>query len=124
MFRVDQPAIAGVEETLTSAEWVGDVRAQAGSIVKRADIPAATVLIGSGSVYRMIPCDEATAMKAIRSAQHRPLMLVKLVETVAALGAGTDLGQVEFADEEDDLDDDEDREDDSVPLPLNARRKA
>jgi hypothetical protein len=35
--------------------------------------------VGSGSIYRIIPCDEATAMSAIRSSQRRPLSMVSLV---------------------------------------------
>lgn len=80
MFRIDQPAVPGVEETLTRPEWCGDTYAHPGSVVKRGDIEAATVLVGAGSIYRLIPCDEAAAMKAIRSSVRPPLMLVKLAE--------------------------------------------
>jgi hypothetical protein len=100
MFRVDQPAVDGTEETLARPEWVGEVYAQPGSIVKRADIPACTVLIGSGSIYRIIPCDEPAAMKAIRSSQFRPLMTVKLIESRPQLPAQID-------DERPHIDDDE-----------------
>jgi hypothetical protein len=79
LFRIDQPAIAGGEDTLATGEWVGDVFAGAGSVVQRTAIEAASVLVGSGSIYRIVPCDEATAMAAIRANQRRPLMLVKLV---------------------------------------------
>jgi|SRR5882724_5292506 len=80
MFRIDQPAIPGTEETLAAPEWVGEVIAPVGSVVKRADIEAFTVLVGSGSIYRIIPCDEAAAAKAIRTSQRRPLILVRLPE--------------------------------------------
>jgi len=80
LFRIDQPAIDEVEETLNRAEWVGDVYAQPGSVVKRPAIEAASVLVGSGSIYRIIPCDEATAVAAIRSSQRRPLVPVRLAE--------------------------------------------
>lgn len=81
MFRVDRPRIAGCEETLTRAEWIGDVYAQPGSVVKRADIEPASVLIGSGSIYRITPLDQATAMLAIQTSQRRALIPVRLVET-------------------------------------------
>lgn len=100
MFRVDQPAVGGTEETLEHSEWVGDTRAPAGSVVKRGDIPAASVLIGAGSIYRIIPCDEAAAMNAIRLSVHRPLILVKLGE-LKALPSGVD---TEDDDEIDELD--------------------
>lgn len=80
MFRIDQPAIPGVEETIERPEWVGETYAGPGSVVKREDIEPATVLVGSGSIYRIIPCDEAAALKAIRASQRRPLMVVRLVE--------------------------------------------
>jgi hypothetical protein len=96
LFRVDQPEVKGEEEVLKRPEWVGDDYCAPGSIVKRQDIPAATVLIGAGSVYRIIPCDEAAAMKAIRSSESRPLILVKLVEpdaAVAKISAGSGFGR-------------------------------
>ena len=80
LFRIDRPEIPESEETLTQTEWAGDVRAGAGSIVKRAAIPAATVLVGAGSIYRIIPCTEEAALAAIRQSESRPLFLVKLAE--------------------------------------------
>jgi len=80
LFRIDQPSIAASEETLTRSEWVGDVFAGPGSVVQRNAIDAASVLVGSGSIYRIIPCDEATAMASIRSGQRRPLHVVSLVQ--------------------------------------------
>lgn len=81
MFRIDQPAVAGSEDTLQRPEWVGDTYAPSGSVVKRGDIEAASVLVGAGSIYRIIPCDEAAAQKAIRDSVRPPLMLVKLAES-------------------------------------------
>lgn len=103
MFRVDQPTIPGGEDTLLRPEWVGDTYAPTGSVVKREDIPAATVLVGSGSIYRIIPCDEAAATKAIRSSIRPPLILVKLA----------DAKQITAGDiaEEQDPDEDGERED-------------
>lgn len=98
LFRIDQPAIPQSEETISRAEWVGDVFAGAGSVVQRPAIEAASVLVGSGSIYRIIPCDEATAMTAIRSSQRRPLHVVSLM-----------LAAPEQDDEPDDEPDDEDR---------------
>lgn len=80
LFRVDQPHIPGTEETLTRAEWIGEVYAQPGSVVKREDIQAASVLVGPGSIYRITPLSEEAAMLAIRSSQRRPLIPVRLVE--------------------------------------------
>jgi len=100
LFRVDQPAVPGVEEALERSEWVGDMRAPAGSVIKRADIPAATVLIGAGSIYRIIPCDEAAALAAIKASVQRPLIIVKLAEAKALTNGSCD---EEEEDDEDDL---------------------
>lgn len=80
LFRIDQPEVPEAEEVLTVADWVGEQRCPIGTVVKRPKIEAHTVLVGSGSIYRIIPCSEAAAMKAIRENQRRPLMLVRLPE--------------------------------------------
>ncbi len=80
MFRIDQPPIQGGEETLERPEYVENVYAPAGSVVKRQDLAGASVLVGAASIYRIIPCDEAAALKAIRSSIRAPLMIVKLAE--------------------------------------------
>lgn len=89
LFRIDRPEIPEVEEPLATSGWVGEQRCPAGTVVKRGKIEAATVLVGSGSIYRIIPCTEEVALKAIRDSERRPLMLVKLPELpqIAAPGA-------------------------------------
>lgn len=83
MFRVDQPAVPGVEETLERPEWSEAGYVPAGSVVRRGEIQPATVLVGAASIYRIIPCDEAAAMKAIRSTVRPPLIIVKLSGPIA-----------------------------------------
>ena len=80
LFRIDQPRVPETEETLTRAEWIGEIYAQPGSVVKRPAIEAVTVLVGSSSIYRIIPCDEGVALRAIRESQRRPLIPVKLID--------------------------------------------
>jgi hypothetical protein len=80
LFRVDRPELPSEDDTLTETSWIGNTRCSAGSVIRRAAIPAATVLVGAASIYRIIPCDEATAMRAIRSNTNRPLFIVKLAE--------------------------------------------
>ena len=79
LFRIDQPFVPGGEEILKRADWVGLVFAGVGTVVQRQPIEALSVLVGSGSIYRIIPCDEATAMSAIGSSQRRPLSIISLV---------------------------------------------
>jgi len=79
LFRIDQPRMEATKETLQSARWIGDVYAGIGSEVENPEIEPSSVLVGSGSIYRIIPIDEATARIAIRGDQRRPLMVVSLV---------------------------------------------
>lgn len=90
LFRIDSPALEECDEELTSSEYVEDKYCRPGSVIRRAAVPAASVLVGSGSIYRIIPCDEATAMKAIRLGTRRPLAIVKLVEPARIAAASTD----------------------------------
>lgn len=85
MFRIDQPAIPGEEErTLTEREYVpGSGYVPVGTVVKQNGIEGVTVLVGSGSIYRMIPCTKEVALKAIRESQRAPLVVVRLPESVA-----------------------------------------
>ena len=100
LFRIDSPPIpADPEYTLTQSEWTDAGILPAGSIVKRSAIEGVTVLVGAGSIYRIIPCTESVAIKAIRDSTRRPLMLVKLPDTVA----------LEAPREPEDDDDNEDR---------------
>lgn len=78
LFRIDQPEISESEETLTRSEWIGNTTLPAGTVVKRGPIEAVSVLVGAGSIYRIIPCTEEVARRAIIENQRRPLIAVKL----------------------------------------------
>lgn len=78
LFRIDQPEIPESEESLTESEWIGNTMLPAGTLVKRGPIEAVSVLVGAGSIYRIIPCTEEVARKSIVSNQRRPLLAVKL----------------------------------------------
>src|SRR5579864_8633498 len=78
LFRIDQPEIPEAEETLTESQWIGNTTLPAGTVVKRGAIEAVSVLVGAGSIYRIIPCTKEVAEKAIRENQRRPLIAVKL----------------------------------------------
>lgn len=78
LFRIDQPEIPELEETLTESQWIGNATLPAGTVVQRAKIEAVSVLVGAGSIYRIIPCTEEVARKAIQENQRRPLIAVKL----------------------------------------------
>lgn len=78
MFRVDQPEIAEREYTLTSPEYVEGRYQPAGSVVKRPTKPGCTVLIGAGSIYRMLPCTQEAAILAIETTHRAELMLISV----------------------------------------------
>jgi hypothetical protein len=78
LFRIDQPEIPETEEILTESTWIGNTTLPAGTVVKRAKIEGASPLVGASSIYRIIPCTEEVARKAIQENQRRPLIAVKL----------------------------------------------
>lgn len=78
LFRIDQPEIPEAEELLSEDQWIGNATLPAGTVVQRGRIEAVSVLVGAGSIYRIIPCTKEVAEKAIRENQRRPLIAVKL----------------------------------------------
>lgn len=72
MFRIDQPELPECEETLRRGEYSDDGYVPAGAVVKRSKTEAASVLVGSGSIYRITPCTEEAALVAIRSEGPAP----------------------------------------------------
>ena len=107
LFRIDTPELPEREYELERPEWCGQVYAPAGTKVQRPAEPGVSVLIGAGSIYRIIPCTEEAARKAIESNRRAELKLVALPpgKTLAA-AAAVDL-------EDDDQDDDDPYEDDT-----------
>lgn len=78
LFRIDQPEIPEAEELLSEDQWIGNATLPAGTVVQRGRIEAVSVLVGAGSIYRIIPCTKEVAEKVIRENQRRPLIAVKL----------------------------------------------
>lgn len=87
LFRIDQPQLAEREYVLTEPAYVDGKWTLAGAKVKRAGAEGCTVLIGAGSIYRMVPCSEDAAMRAIEQTQRAELKLVELPPQMA-LAAG------------------------------------
>ncbi len=83
MFRIDTPGLPEREYTLTEPAYVGGRWTQAGAVVKRDAWPDCSVMVGAGSIYRIMPCDEAAAMKAIEGSQRAELKLISLPEGMA-----------------------------------------
>jgi len=89
LFRVDQPGAPERDYVLERPEMTQNgTYAPAGSAVKRLARDPVTVLIGAGSIYRMIPCTEEAALLAIEREQRAPLMLVSLPGQLPAPNTG------------------------------------
>lgn len=84
MFRIDTPDLPAREYVLEDPEYAAvngfQMWAPKGTKVLRPATPGVTVLVGAGSIYRIVPCTEAAAMKAIESGGRKPLKLVELPE--------------------------------------------
>ena len=118
LFRIDQPQLPEREYVLQEPAYVEGKWTLAGAKVKRASSEGCTVLIGSGSIYRIVPCTEDAAMRAIEREVRSELKLVELPPQLA-LGAGVPLGSHDGdSEDDDDFDpgDDGDPEDDSLPV--------
>ena len=80
MFRVDTPELPEREYTLTAPAYVSGSWTPSGATVKREAVRGCSVLVGAGSIYRILPCDEAAAISAIEESQRAELKLISLPE--------------------------------------------
>lgn len=78
LFRVDRPELPEEELTLEKPGYFDGRVYPAGTKITNGKIEKVSVLIGAGSIYRIIPCTEAVALKAIRESESRPLLRVEL----------------------------------------------
>ena len=65
LFRVDTPELPEREWVLEKPEWGDSGMIPAGTKVKRPGSPGVSVLIGAGSIYRIVPCSEAAALRVL-----------------------------------------------------------
>jgi hypothetical protein len=103
LFRIDTPELPNREWTLLAPSYVGGDWVPAGAVVQRPARPGSSVLVGAGSIYRICPCTEEAALKAIDATERTELKLISL-PNAAALPAPDN----EADDEEDPADDEED----------------
>ena len=80
MFRIDTPELPNREYTLLSPQYVGSQWCPTGSVVQREAQPGSSVLVGAGSIYRICPCTEEAALKAIDGTVRAELKLIKVPE--------------------------------------------
>ena len=109
LFRIDTPDLPEREYELVRPEWCGETYCPAGTKVKRPAEPGVTVLVGASSIYRIVPCTEEAARKAIESSRRAELKLVALPLDKAIAAASDDF---------DTDDEDEDPYEENPPLPV------
>lgn len=83
MFRIDTPGLPSREYELPEPAYVDGRWTPKGAKVKREAWPDCSVMVGAASIYRIMPCDEAAALKAIESSQRPELKLISLPEGMA-----------------------------------------
>ena len=105
LFRVDVPELAERERETKRPGYMGAQYLPAGAVVKESAVQGYTKLVGAGSIYCITPCTEEAALEAVEGMQSRPLMLVRLPDTVA-LPAPEEGEEAEEAEEDDDDDND------------------
>ena len=105
LFRVDAPEIPEREYTLTRPEYArtdsGHRTLPAGSVVKRAAIPARTRLVSPAALYALNPCTEETARQAIEDSVPRALIVLHIPAPPALPGADVSDSEDEFIEDED-----------------------
>lgn len=100
MFRIDCPQLPEREYVLESPEYLDGTWTPAGATVQRAAREGHSVLVGAGSIYRIIPCTEAAAMKAIEGNGRSELKLISLPPEKAIATPSEDDNDSFYQDEE------------------------
>lgn len=77
MFRIDTPEFPEREFILEEPAYVDGRWTSKGAKVLRPAMPGCSVLVGAGSIYRIVPCSEAAALKAIETGQRPELKLIE-----------------------------------------------
>jgi len=88
LFRVDQPELPEREYTLTRPQWIGDTHCPAGTVVQREAMPGKTSFVGPSSIFRLTPCTEETARKAIEAMLPSPIKVLSIPDNQKLVTAG------------------------------------
>ena len=101
MFRIDTPNLpASPEIELPHAGWLDGVFCGPGTKYNRAEIPGRTCFVGVTTIFRMTPCDEATARAALERRIERPIKILSLVDPPKQLAGRYDDAIDEHDDDE------------------------
>jgi len=105
LFRVDTPELPEREWVLEKPEWGERGMIPAGTKVKREGSPGVSVLIGAGSIYRIVPCSEAAALRAIENERRAGLRPVEVPGGLALAAVADAEDDSENNDEQDEYED-------------------
>lgn len=78
MFRIDQPEFPPRQYVLDKPAFADGKWTPAGATVERPAILGCSVMVGAGSIYRIVPCTEEAARRAIESEMRSELKLIEL----------------------------------------------
>lgn len=87
MFRIDQPEFPARQYTLEEPQYVDGKWTLQGAKVERAATLGCSVMVGAGSIYRIIPCTEEAALRAIEREQRAELKLIEPPPALALAAA-------------------------------------
>jgi hypothetical protein len=87
LFQIDVPGVEEHDETLLQPEYVGEDWCPRGTVVKRPEIKGRTSMVGPSTIYRLTPCSEEVAKKALESRRPRAMAVVSFPPNGAALPA-------------------------------------
>ena len=76
LFQIDVPGVEEHDETLIEPEYIGEGWCPRGTVVKRPAIDGRTSMVGPSTIYRLTPCTEAVAKKALESRRQRAMAVV------------------------------------------------
>lgn len=95
LFRIDQPEFPEREYVLERPQWVNETHCPIGTKVKRESLPGKTAYVGPSAIFRLTPCTEETAKRAIERMIPAPIKILHIPENAKLVTAS------EVADEQD-----------------------
>lgn len=116
LFRIDTPELPARDYVLEEPAYVKlsggeSCYMRRGAKVQREASQGVSVLVGAGSIYRICPCTEAAALKAIEASVRGELKLIEPPPD-RALTAGADVAEdIDGPDDAGDGDDEDDEDD-------------
>jgi hypothetical protein len=78
LFQVDTPELPEREFTLETPQYVDGKWTPSGSKVQKKRRPASSQMLGPGSIYRLTPCSEEVALKAIDRMSGREIVVLEI----------------------------------------------